>query len=222
MNMGASTQQRLRALVMVLAPLLLLVGFVYHPYISDYTDFDAIANKVSDDPERWLWSNIILVFAIALLMLSGITARRLLAQAGEDRWSFAALPLVVVGIVALATCTGLDAALGIVANAGGDVEATIDAGQPWVNSGYGAAIIFSGLGWLAFAVAVYRGELLAGNQAIVVAIGFVVLAVSMLIPFGWATYLYIIGSAGAFWPIALHVWQEPEARTTGVMGAAPA
>jgi len=220
--MGPSTQQRLRALVMVLASLLLLVGVVYRPYIEDYTDFAATAGKVADDPDRWLWSSIILVLGVALLALSAVTVRRLLAQASEDRWSFAALPLVVIGTIALAACTGLDASLGIVANAGGDVEATIDAGEPWVNGGYGAAVILSGHGSLGFAIGTYRSELLPRNQSLVAIVGFVLLAVSMLIPFGWATYGYVVGSALALWPLALHVWQQAEASSTGVMGAAPA
>ena len=64
--MSELSRQRMRALVLFIAPVVLLVGFIYHPYVDDETDAATVASEVIDDPDRYAIASLIIVVGIAL------------------------------------------------------------------------------------------------------------------------------------------------------------
>ena len=83
--MSEVTQARLRAAVVAVAPAVLLIGFLYHPYVNDFTDQAAFADEVAGDPTRWAWSSIIAAVGLALTVLLVFSLRSYLRAAGEQR-----------------------------------------------------------------------------------------------------------------------------------------
>ncbi len=94
--MSQLTQARLRVGVVAVAPVVVLIAFLYQPYIADFTDNAAFADEVAADTTRWAWSATIGAAGLALTALLIISLRSYLRAAGEQLWSFIAVPLVVV------------------------------------------------------------------------------------------------------------------------------
>ena len=88
---------KLRAAVVFVAPAVILAGFLYQPYISDFTDVAEFGETVAAGPNRWLLSRVVLATGLVLLILAVFAIRLYLHEAGEDQWSFPAVPLVTVG-----------------------------------------------------------------------------------------------------------------------------
>lgn len=97
---------RLRPLAVVAAPAVLFVGFVYHPYVSNTTDAEAIANAVVADTTRWGLAHLAIGVGYALLVLAFLASRSYLHEGGEERWSRLALPLAAIGSALFASFRG--------------------------------------------------------------------------------------------------------------------
>ena len=73
---------------------MLLAGFAYHPYVANGTDEAALAAAVASDTTRWGLSHLAIGIGYALAALAFIAIRSYLREAGEERWSVVALPLI--------------------------------------------------------------------------------------------------------------------------------
>ena len=60
------------AVALFVAPALLFLGFVYHPYIGNGTDDAAIASAASDDTTRWGLAHLAIGVGYALMALAFI------------------------------------------------------------------------------------------------------------------------------------------------------
>jgi len=219
--MTETTEHRLRALVLAAAPLMLLAGFLYHPYVGNVIDKDLIIEAVNDDPDRWAWAHILVAAGIVLVLVALLSVRHELRARGEERWSFIGVALAIFGGAFLATTTGTEIMLGPVANAGVDLRAVLDATEPWANGMYAVAGLAFSLGLLGFAVATYRTKPLGGQLDVIAIAGLVVIAVANWVPHSIAEYAAAVASAAALWPFAYRVWGEEEA-TAAAPGTAPA
>jgi hypothetical protein len=216
------TQARLRAAVVAIAPVVVLIGFLYAPYVGDLTDSAAAADGVADDTTRWAWSRMVQVVGLALLPLLVFSVRSYLKAAGEQLWSFLAAPLVTVGAVLFAYITGLELGLAPVVEAGASAEAVIDATDPWFIPTLLVAAVIFGLGWLSLAAAIYRSKVLSRELTWVVIAALVALTVAIFIPTGWAFYVIGVGAIVASWPIAYQMWLETTETPVAAAGPAPA
>jgi hypothetical protein len=54
----------------VVAPAVLFAGFVYHPYVSNATDAEAIASAVIADTTRWGLAHLAIGVGYALMVLA--------------------------------------------------------------------------------------------------------------------------------------------------------
>lgn len=205
---------RLRALVLALAPLVLLVGFIYHPYVGNVIDSELIATTVGDDPERWAWAHLLLAAGMGLLIIALVCVRHELRVHGDERWSFVATALVVLGGALFATGLGMDVALAAVANAGGDVTATLDAAEPWANGIYGVGALALSLGLIGLAIATFRARALGGQLDQLAAAAFVVVAIANFVPHSIAEYVIGVASVAALWPFAYGMWAEARAASS--------
>jgi len=209
--MSATTQERFRAAVVAIAPTVLLIGFVYHPYLSDPTDAAVIGAAAASDTTRWGISHIVIGVGYGLIVLAFIAIRSYLREAGEERWSVLALPFVVMGSTLFAILPGMEFTPLAAAETGADFEAAQEELVPW----FVPVIVIGGvcfaLGALGFAQAVVRSGILRPELAWLVAGALVVMAAARFVPLGPAQY--VIGAAGvvALWPLAYEMWRRPEA-----------
>ena len=220
--MSEVTQARLRAGVVAIAPVVLLIGLLYHPYVGDLTDRAALAEEVAADTTRWAWSHLIVAAGLALTLLLAVSVRSYLRAAGEQMWSFVAMPLLVIGGGMFAAITGVEIGAAAAVEGTAQGEAFADAADPWVMPLIlGGAVVF-GLGWLSLATAIYRSEVLGRELTWVVVGALVALTVAAFIPAGWAFYVIGVAAVVAGWPLAYQMWLDTSEEPVSPAPPAPA
>jgi len=210
--MSATTQERFRAAVVAIAPTVLLIGFAYHPYLSDPTDAAVIGAAAASDTTRWGISHIVIGVGYGLIVLAFIAIRSYLREAGEERWSILALPFVVMGSTLFAILPGMEFTPLAAAETGADFEAAQEELAPWFVPVIVTGGICFALGALGFAKGVVVSGTLRPKPAWLVAGALVVMTAARFVPLGPAQY--VIGAAGvvALWPVAYVMWRHPETR----------
>ena len=200
-----------RAAITAIAPVVLLIGFVYHPYVANGTDESAIADAAASDTTRWGLSHLAIGVGYALMALAFIAVRSYLREAGDERWSVWALPFAVFGCALFPILTGMEFALLAAAETGGDVEAAQSELGPWFIPILATAAICFTLGAIGFATGVARSAVLSRKVTRVVVVALVLMAAARFVPLGAAQI--VIGVAGivAFWPLAFEMWRHPDA-----------
>lgn len=219
--MSSTTRARFRAAILLLAPAVLLAGFLYHPYIAIPRESD-VAEAAASDPTRWGLSHLLVGVGYGLVALAFLALRAYLREAREERWSAPALPLVVVGSVLTAILTGMEFAPLTAAETGGDVEAVQRELTPWFISIVVASGLSFALGALGFAVAIARSGVLGAPLTRLVVGALVVLAVSRFVPLGAAFYVTSVAAVAALWPLGYRMWEQSEARAEGRPRPTPA
>ena len=209
--MTSAPRNRVRAAILFVAPAVLLVGLAYHPYLAIPRESDVAAAVVSDTT-RWGLAHLVVGVGYGLLALAFLALRDHLREAGEERWSVPALPLVVLGCALTAILTGMEFAPLTAAETGGDVEAVQSELVPWFLSVVVASGLTFALGALGFAVAIVRTRVLGSRLTRLVAGALVVLAVARFVPLGAAFYVTAAAAVLALWPLAYSMWEQPEAR----------
>ena len=208
--MSEHAQMRIRALALFAAPVAMLVAIIFHPYLKDEFDVSAMAAEVVADPERWALVHFMLMAAFAMILLAVVALRTLLRTAGEDRWSFIAVPLLVGGCAVFIGVWGWEVTMAAVANVGGDVEAVFKETDRWFGpvgiAGYAMFI----LGWLSMALAVRRSRVLGRRQTWVVLGATVVMMAGLSWPATGGGYLFSIGMMGFTWMLGYNaLWGAP-------------
>ena len=211
--MSTQTRPALRVGVVVIAPVMLLAALSYHPYLPGrQPNLEALAAAVTASPTRWGVAHLATGVASAVLLLAFLAIRAHLHEAGEDRWSAAALPFIVIGCTLYAMLPAMEFAPLAAIEAGGDVRAAQEALLPWFIPLLVAGGITFAIGTFGFAVAVFRSGLLGPGLTRVVAAALVVMALSRFVPLS-AVQFYLQSAAGlvALLPLAYSMWKHPTA-----------
>jgi len=209
--MSATTKARLRAAVVAVAPTVLLLGFVYHPYLTNATDEEAIAAAVAADTTRWGLAHLAIGVGYALVALAFIALRSYLREAGEERWSSLALPFAVMGSALFPILTGMELALLATAETGGEVEAAQTELFPWfVPILVTGAICFT-LGVVGFAISIARSRVLSREVTWLTVGALAVMAAARFVPLGAAQIVIGVAAVVALWPLAFAMWKHSEA-----------
>ena len=213
------------ALILFLAPAVMLFGFAYHPWLGNPTDAEfhaELAHAVATDSTRWAISHLGVAIGSGLLLLAFLALRSYLRQASKDRWSALALPFIVMGSVMFAMLPAMEFAPLVAATIGADVEAAQAALDPW----FIPTLLISGVlfvvGAIGFAIGIVRSGVLSPGTAWIVAAALFVMAITRIIPLA-ASLMYIGPVAGivALWPLAYKMWNRRQAQPESA-GAQPA
>jgi hypothetical protein len=208
----STTKARLRAAIVAVAPTLVLVGFVYHPYVAKPTDEAALAEAAASDTARWGLAHLTIGVGYALVVLAFIGLRSYLRDAGEERWSVWALPFVAFGSALFTILTGMEFALLAAAETGGDVEAAQSELIPWfIPILLTGAVCFT-LGAVGYGMAIVRSHVFSRHLTWLVAGALVVMAAARFVPLGVAPIVIGVAGVAALWPLAYEMWRAPEAR----------
>jgi hypothetical protein len=209
------SRARLRAAIVAIAPAVLFAGFAYHPYVTNGRDEAALAEAAASDTTRWGLSHLAIGIGYALLALAFIAIRSYLREAGEERWSAAALPLSVAGCALFPILTGMEFTLLAAAETGGNAEAAQTELMAWFIPILLMGAISFALGALGFARGIAHSGVLSSQSMWLVMGALVVMAAARFVPLGAAQY--VIGVAGllALLPLAYAMWGRPGARPEG-------
>ena len=213
--MSPRTRARFRAAVAVIAPAVLLAGFLYHPYVASPTDESALAAAIASNTTRWGLSHLAIGIGYGLTVLAFVAIRSYLREAGEERWSALALPFIVVGCSLFTILTGMEFAPLAAAETGGNVEAAQSELTPWFVPILVTGAVSFMLGALGYAVAILRSGLLNAQLTRLVFGSLVVMAAARFVPLGAAQYVIGVASVVALWPLASGMWKHQDAQLGG-------
>jgi hypothetical protein len=212
-DMSVTVRERSRAAIVAVAPLVLLVAFVAHPYIGvGPPDEAAVARAAAANPFRWGISHLMVGVASAFLLLAFLAIRSYLREAGDDRWSALALPFVIVGGTLYAILPGMEFAALAAAETGGDVLAAQAAVEPWFIPVIVTSGVASALGIMGFAKGVSTVGVGALGVPRFVIVAFGAMAVARIVPLtGVQFYVQPVAAVVAMWPLAYTMWRYPNA-----------
>lgn len=206
-----ATRIRYGAAALWVAPVVLLAGLLYHPFLARLaSNPEAVGAAAAADPTRWGVAHMTTAAASGLIALAFMALRAGLRDAGEERFSAPALPLVVAGSVLYAVLPGIEMAALAVAETGGDVAAAQAAIQPWFLPVFVSGAILFGLGALWFARAVLHSGILDRGTGRLVAGALIVMALARFVPLGVVQF-HVQGLAAvvALWPLARWMGTRP-------------
>jgi hypothetical protein len=212
-EMLRASRARIRSAVVVAAPLVLLVGFLSHPFIGlGPPDAAAVGAAAAAETTRWGVSHLIVAVASGILLLAFLAIRTFLRESGEERWSARAVPPIVIASILYAVLPGMEFAALAAAETGADVEAAQLAVEPW----FRPVILASGITFLLGVFGFARG--IAGVAPVsqtftrVVVVALVVAGLTRLVPLtGIQFYVQSAALIVALWPIAYQMWRHPTA-----------
>jgi hypothetical protein len=202
------TRARFRAAVVAVAPVVLLVGFLWHPY-THIPDKSTIAAAAASGTTRWGLSHLTIAVGSGFAALAFLALRSYLREAGEDRWSAIAFPFIVMGSTLFAILPGMEFSLLVVAETGGDLQAAQEVLFAWIRPTLLTSAATFAVGVLGFAKAVADSQVLRPRLTRVVVVALIVVAVSRFVPLG-AVQFYVQGAAAivALWPLAYDMWRH--------------
>lgn len=206
--MSRSTVAKWRAVILTVAPTVLLAGFLYHPHFP-LLDSAAVAAAVTADPTRWAIAHLLVAVGSGLAILAFIALRGHIRESGEEWWSAGALPFIVMGSTLFTMLPAMEFSVLAANKAGTDPAAIQTALDTWfVPTLITGAALFA-LGALGFAAAIVRSGVLARPATWLVAAALVVMAVARFVPI-MTVQFHVQGAAGiaAFWPLAYVMWRR--------------
>ncbi len=207
MTSTGTTRSRYGAAAVAVAPVVVFVALVAHPFITRLPDADAVATAAEANTTMWAAVHLLTVLGVALIALAFVAIRAHLRDAGENRYAWA-LPWVLFGSLLYVVLPGLEFTPFAVARSGGDVAAAQQELTPVFIPVLAVGAIAFAIGVAGFAKAVLVSDILGTPWSQVVATSLIVLALSRFVPLG-AVQFYVQAAAGllALWPLALHMWR---------------
>jgi len=211
--MKDTTKAGFRAAILVVAPAVMLVGFLYHPFIANLPDTQAVAAAARQDTLRWAVAHLLVAIGSGLIAVAFLAVRAWLREAGEDRWSAAAVPFVVMAGALYAILPGMEFAVFAAVETGGDPAAAQAAIDAWFLPLLLTAAASFAIGAFGFAMAIARSGVLGPQLTVIVAGALIVLGIARFVPLGLVQF-YVNGLAGivALWPLAYAMWARSETR----------
>lgn len=204
---GTASSRDWRIAALVVAPATLLVALAAHPFIEGrLPNQTAIAEEVVAGTTRWGVVHLAAAMASALIAVAFLAVRQYLDQAGEDRLSGLAMPLVIAGSTLYAVMPGMEFAALAAADTGAttaEVAEVQDAIGPWFTSVLIASGVTFGLGAISFVGAIRASKIASARITQVVSVALVVMALSRIIPLSAAQfYAHGLAAVAAMWPLA--------------------
>jgi hypothetical protein len=194
------------------APVVLLAGIGYHPFIADLRDKEAVADALTADVTRWSIAHLVVAVAAPLIALALLAVAAVLRQRGEWRWSARSVPFVVVGSSLFALLPAMEITVLAATIAGADPVAVLLELDEWfVPLLLSGAVVFA-VGAAFVARSVVSAAVLGRGMTVLVVTGLLVAAASRFLPFTPA----LLAGAGALvvalWPLVRLVASRPVSR----------
>lgn len=200
----SKTRSASRAVIVAIAPVLLLAAMIWHPYLPGrLPDHGGVAQAVSNDTTRWGLAHLAAAAASGVLILAFIAIRGYLREAGDEAWSAIGLGFIVIGSLSYAVLPGMEFAPLAAVETGADPVAAQAALDGWFVPVLLAGALTFAIGIVCVAVAILRNRVLNPQLTWVVVAALIVMAASRLVPFA-AVQFYVQSAAAliALWPLA--------------------
>lgn len=183
------------------APVVLLAGIAYHPFIADLRHKDEVAAALAADVTRWSIAHAVAAVASALVALAFLAVAGTLRQRGEWRWSGRSVPFVVVGSTLFAMLPAMEIAVLAAALSGADAEAVLNELDPWFLPVLLTSAFTFATGMACIARGIVRARVLGRPATSLVVAALAVTAVSRFLPLGGALVVGAVALVVALWPL---------------------
>ena len=194
------------------APVVLLAGIGYHPFIADLRDKEAVAAALTADVARWSIAHLLVAVAAPLVTLAFLAAAAALRQRGEWRWSARSVPFIVVGSTLFALLPAMEITVLAATLAGADPVVVLLELDAWFMPLLLSGAVFFAVGAACVARSVVSAAVLGRAMTMLVVTGLLVAAATRFLPF---TAALLVGSAAlvvALWPLVGLVAARPGPR----------
>ncbi|MEH1125326.1 hypothetical protein [Micromonospora sp. CPCC 206061] len=201
----------LEAIAVAVAPVVLLVSLLLHPYIGmGFPRAEAVAAAVVAHPNRWGFAHLAAAMASGLVLLALLAVRRYLREAGEERFSAFGIPFVAFGSTLYAMLPAMEMSPLMAAKTGGNVEAVQTQLIRWFLPVLIVGAISFAIGVAGFARGIAASRVLSRQLTWLVVAALAVMAVARFVPLSVVQF-YVHGIAGivALWPLAYQMWTRP-------------
>jgi hypothetical protein len=198
--------KRLQTIYILVFPVVLTIGIVLIPVVTDYTDH-RLAEQGVDQTGRWFSGHIIAAIGFGLSILAvGSIARHL--QHAARSLPVVTLPCVTVGASLYAAGLGADG-IGPLAvrSAGYSPVIFFDGSSLWVNGIFIAATLVFAIGLLSLVIGSIQRKLLRGWSRYVSLVSAIIFVGAPAILSGWALYGVALAAFGVFVPFAVEMSQ---------------
>lgn len=209
-SLTTTAHSRAAAVLVLLAPVVLLAAIAYHPFIENLGDPEAVGHALHADEARWGIVHYATLVGGALVLLAFLAVRALLRDAGEDTWSARAIPLLVAGSALFVALPAMEVGALAGAQAGGDAVSIHEALGPWFTATVLTQAALVTVGSILLAMGVTRSDVLGKGTGRVVAVALVVGGAARFVPLGVALYVVAIATLAALWPMGVALWRTDE------------
>lgn len=199
--------KRLHVLFILAFPVVLTLGIVLIPVVTDYTNH-SLAEQAVGQTKRWFSGHLISAIAFAISILAVYSIDRHL-QLSSRSLPVITLPLITVGAGLYAAGLGADG-IGPVAvqSSGNSPVIFFDGSGLWATGTFIAGTIVFGMGLLIMVIGAIELGLLSGWPRYVSFISALVFIAAPMILSGWALYGVAAASFGVFVPFILALKRE--------------
>ncbi len=202
-----------RAAVIAIAPIVLLVAMVPHPYLAGrLPDHAGVADAVADGTTRWALVHLAAAVASGALILAFIAIRGYLRERGDPALSAVGLGFIVMGSVFYVVLPGMEFTPLAALEAGADPEAAQAALDDWFVPVLfiGAVLYAIGVGLVAAAIRRHGG--LGSTLTMIVVLALIVMVASRFAPFAIGQlYVQSVATLIALWPLAWAIRAKQQA-----------
>lgn len=188
-------------------PVVLAVGIVLIPVVTDYSDHQ-LAEEAVAQTARWFSGHLIAAIGFAFSILAIVAIDRHLRLSSRSLPAMT-LPCIALGAGLYAAGLGADGIGPVAVQCAGDSPtAFFDGSGMYVTGVFIAGTILFGIGLLSLVIGAIRSGLLKGWSRYVALAGALVFMVAPAIPSGWALYGVAVAVFGVFIPLALALHRE--------------
>jgi hypothetical protein len=202
------TRNQFQALPIAIFPVILVIGILTIPVVSDYADH-ALAEQAAGQTARWFWGHLVCAVAFGIGALAACSIGGHLYQIGEGLEAVG-LPLTVVGAALQAAGLGADGIGPLAVSAAGvPARAYFDGSGTWVTAVFIAGSMTFGAGLITQVVRLIRAGVVTGPLRRIVFLAAITFAGAGAIPSGWGLYGVAAAALVVYLPISAAVWRSP-------------
>ena len=206
--MSDTPRGRFQAAIVAIAPVILLAGVAYHPFVARLTDRTELAGAISQDATRWGVAHVAVGIGLGLWLVAFLAVCSYLQQSGEKRWSATAVPFLVMGTTFTLFLPAMETAVGGAAQAGANPESVLAELRPVFMGSMVAGGLLSAAGVIMVAIGIARSGAFDRQRSRILVAALAIVAVCRLIPNGRALYAGAVAGVAALVPIAIAMWRQ--------------
>ncbi len=179
---------RLYIVPILVFPIVLAIGILTIPIVSDYSNH-VLAEQAVSQTARWFWGHLISAVAFGFASLAAYSIYHYLSERGQATSGVTSFSLIAIGSALYAFGLGADGIGPLATVAGGGIALTFFEGSGiWVSGVFIAASVLFSLGLITQVIGLIHAGILKGIVRIIAFGAAIIFIGATAIPSGWGLY----------------------------------